>query len=739
MADFETPSHAAEPPGPDHPAIDDLRAAELAHFRVLDTAPEAEYDRVAAMAAECFEAPIAMVSLIDRDRVWFKARVGLDITEAARSTTFCHHTVMQNDPLVVCDARLDARFADNPFVAPPCNGLRFYAGAPVISSRGIPLGTVCIFDVEPRQAPTARELAVLKGLARLVTDRLEARPVERMRRMAAELAKTSSDAIVATDAAGIITTWNLAAERIFGWRADEAVGRGLDLIVPPRFSAFHAEGFRSLIAERREPRQTTTADLWGLHRDGHEVPVELSLALMRDEDDFGVGAIIRDVSVRRRQEVHLRWLAHYDPLTGTPNRATLTDDLGRLLARGEAEGDGHFTVALLDLDGFKDVNDTLGHSTGDTLLQRVAEKLVDSLGIDGSVYRLGGDEFALVLPNTGGGDAARRVLAQAQEAIARPFDLDGVSIDVEASVGYALSPIDGNSVEELVSNADLALYRAKRGRSGQPCRFTADLRADVTRRRTLDGELRAALQTGEFELYWQPQLDYANERWMGAEALLRWNHPTRGLLAPDAFMEILEASTLSGAVGAWVMRDACRQAAAWRRRGIGFERISVNLFVTQLRRPQFRDEVASLLAEFELPGHALELEITEKIALTLDETPLHTLHGLHDLGVKLAFDDFGTGYASLSALKRYPIDRLKIDRSFVRDLPHDESDAAIVSSIIAISTALGLEVVAEGVETEVQRDHLIRRGCLAGQGFLHARPMPVREIERLVGLRPAAE
>lgn len=739
MDAFEPPPHVPSPPGPDHPVIDDLRAAELAHYRVLDTAPEVEYDRIAAMAAECFEAPIAMVSLVDRHRVWFKARVGLDLTEAARSNTFCHHTVQLNEPLVVCDARHDSRFADNPFVAAPCGGLRFYAGAPVISSRGIALGTVCVFDVEARPPPTPREIAILTGLARIVTDRLEARPIERMRRMAAELAETSSDAIVATDAEGIITTWNASAERIFGWRADEALGRDLDLIVPPRFSAFHSAGFRRLVDERREPRLTGAAELWGLHRDGHEVPVEMSLALMRDEDDLGVGAIIRDVSVRRRQEDHLRWLAHYDPLTGTPNRATLSDDLARLLARSEADGDGHFTVALLDLDGFKDVNDTLGHSTGDTLLKRVAETLVGSLGGNGSVYRLGGDEFALVLPAIGDGGTAGRVLAVAQKAIARPFDIDGVSIDVEASVGYAVSPLDGRTVEELVSNADLALYRAKRSRSERPCRFTADLRADVTHRRALDAELRAALQNGEFELYWQPQLDYARDRWMGAEALLRWNHPTRGLLAPDAFMEILEASTLSGAVGSWVMRDACRQAAAWRGAGIGFDRVSVNLFVSQLRRPQFRDEVAALLTEFGLPGHALELEITEKIALSLDETPLHTLHGLHRLGVKLAFDDFGTGYASLSALKRYPIDRLKIDRSFVHDLPHDESDAAIVSSIIAITAALGLEVVAEGVETEVQRDHLVHRGCLAGQGYLHARPMRAADIERLVGARPAAE
>ncbi len=710
--------------------MEQRRAAALASLHVLDTPPEPEYDHIAEMAADFFDAPIAMVSLIDRHRVWFKARFGLDIFEAPRESTFCHHTVQDTEPLVVCDATADPRFRDSPFVI-PVDGLRFYAGVPLVSSKGVVLGTVCVFDVRPRPQPELRQINLLRGLAKLVTDRLEARPSDRARRMAQELAQTSTDAIICTDVDGRITSWNPAASGIFGWREEEALGKTLDLIVPKRFTSFHSKGFHRLVHLEQSPRLSGTAELFGLHRDGHEVPVELSLAMWRDGTEIGVGAIIRDISERRRSEERLRWLAHYDPLTGTPNRATLAQDLGALVEPAEL-ADNVFTLGLLDLDGFKDVNDTLGHSTGDTLLRHVADRLVAAIGKTGTVYRLGGDEFAILLPTIGDTDTAALMLAQAQGAIAQPYELEGASIDVEGSVGFAIGPHDGLEVEELVSNADLALYRAKRGRMGVPCRYTPDLRAAVTRRRTLDIELRLALQNGEFELFYQPQVDYSRSVWFGAEALLRWNHPTRGLLAPDAFMAALEASTLSGPVGTWVLRTACRQAATWRRAGLGFETISINLFASQLRRPHFLDEVAATLVETGLPARTLELEITEKIALSLDETPLHTLHGLHDMGVKLAFDDFGTGYASLSALKRYPVDRLKIDRSFVHDLPQDESDAAIVSSIIAIAAALGLDVVAEGVETEAQRDYLLRRGCLAGQGFLHARPMAAHDIERRV-------
>jgi len=720
--------------------VENRRAAELARFRILDTPPEAEYDHLADIAAEVFDAPIATVAMVDRERVWFKAKVGLDIDEARRDITFCHHTIRSGEPLVVCNARSDARFSDTPFVAPE-DGLRFYVGAPVISANGVVVGTVCVFDHHVRAAPEPRQIALLRGLARLVGDRLEARPAERQRRIALELAKTSSDAMICTDVEGLIINWNPAATRLFGWSEAEALGRSLDIIVPPRYAGFHRSSFRRLVSEGSSPRLAAAAELWGLHRDGHEVPVELSLALWRGGEETVVGAVVRDISERRRNEDRLRWLAHFDLLTGTPNRATLTQDLDARLARPDGETLRPFTLALLDLDGFKDVNDTLGHSTGDLLLKHVADRLVSSLSPAGKVYRLGGDEFALLLADVDRDDEAARLLTEAQTAIARPFELEGAAIDVEASIGFALAPHDGETAEELMSNADLALYRAKRGRGGVPCRFSADLRAEVILRRTLDTELRLALQNDEFELYYQPQVDYALDLWVGAEALLRWNHPERGLLMPDVFMPALEASTLSGQVGAWVLRDACRQAAEWHAHGLGFATVSVNLFASQLRQPDFLEEVAATLRETGLPPSALELEITEKIALSLDETPLHTLHGLHDLGVRLAFDDFGTGYASLSALKRYPVDRLKIDRSFVRDLPHDEGDAAIVSSIIAITTALGLDVVAEGVETEEQRDYLIRRGCLAGQGYLHGRPMPARDIERLCDIRrpPEAE
>ena len=715
------------------------RRRELARFDILDTPSEPEYDHIAELAAQFFVAPIAAISLIDGNRVWFKAKVGLDLSEAPRPDTFCNHTVDRAEPFVVCDATADPRFAENPFVV-PIDGLRFYAGVPLATTSGTVVGTVCVFDVVARPMPSEREMRMLEGLARIVVDRLETRPVDNMRRMAQAIAEKTPDAILCVDAAGTITSWNEGASKIFGWSREEALGQRLDLIVPDRFARHHLRGFPGVLVEGRAPRMGSVADLKGRHRFGHEVPIELSLSMWRDErGDAIFGAIIRDVSERRRQEDRLRWLAHFDALTGTPNRATLAQDLGALIADRFTGDDGVFTLALLDLDGFKDVNDTLGHSTGDLLLRHVADRLVAAIGREGTVYRLGGDEFALLLPHVGEVSVAMATFSGALAAVARPYEFDGVAIDVEASVGFAMCPHDGATVEDLMGNADLALYRAKRSRSGVPCRFTQDLRADVTMRRTLDVELRSALINGEFELHYQPQLDYSRDHWSGAEALLRWRHPSRGLIGPSDFMSVLEASTLSVQVGNWVLHTACRQAAIWRRQALGFETVAINLFPTQLRHPDFLEEVKRALASSGLPPRALELEVTEKIALSLDETPLLTLQSLRELGVKLAFDDFGTGYASLSALKRYPVDRLKIDRSFVRDLPDDESDSAIVSSIIAITSALGLDVVAEGVETVAQRDHLIRRGCLVGQGFLHAPPLPAEDLENLVRRRPAAE
>ncbi len=715
------------------------RRREVARFDILDTPPEPEYDHIAELAAQIFATPIAAISLIDGNRVWFKAKFGLDLAEAPRPDTFCTHAVEADEPYVVCDASLDRRFDGNPFVQ-PLDGLRFYAGVPLKTSNGHVVGTVCVFDVVARRAPCERDIALLQGLARIVVDRLESRPADNMRRMALAMAEKTPDGILCVDTTGTITSWNEAATKIFGWSREEAIGRRLDLIIPDRFARVHLEGFPGILKEGREPRIGSVSEFKGKHRNGREVPIELSISMWKDDRGAPVfGAIVRDVSERRRQEDRLRWLAHFDALTGTPNRATLAQDLGTLIADRFTGDDGVFTLALLDLDGFKDVNDTLGHSTGDLLLRHVADRLVASIGRDGTVYRLGGDEFALLLPHEGNPKGAMLSFRHALASLARPYEFDGVSIEVEASVGFAMCPSDGSTVEDLMGNADLALYRAKRSRAGIPCRFTQDLRADVTQRRTLDAELRNALLNGEFELYYQPQLDYSRDHWSGAEALLRWNHPVRGLIEPSQFMGVLEASTLAVSVGNWVLRTACRQAAEWRREALGFETVAINLFPTQLRHPDFLDEVKKALADFELPPRALELEVTEKIALSLDETPLHTLQSLRELGVKLAFDDFGTGYASLSALKRYPVDRLKIDRSFVRDLPYDESDAAIVSSIIAITSALGLDVVAEGVETVAQRDHLIRRGCLVGQGFLHAHPMPAQDVEYLVRRRPAAE
>jgi diguanylate cyclase (GGDEF)-like protein len=386
---------------------------------------------------------------------------------------------------------------------------------------------------------------------------------------------------------------------------------------------------------------------------------------------------------------------------------------------------------MFDLDGFKDINDTLGHSTGDLLLQEVARRLTASADRPARVYRLGGDEFVLVLPNCGDPVRFTAIVDTMLKRIGEPFEVSGQQLFVAASAGVAIGPADGASVEELISNADLALYDAKGAGKGICRCFVPTLRARAHARRQLDADLRRAVCDGQLVLHFQPQLRLSDGAVVGAEALLRWQHPTRGLLAPSAFIEALRDSAVVLDAGRWILRTACQHAAVWRAAGLPLERIGVNLFPAQFQHGSLMQDVEDALRQSGLPAEALELEITEDIALGHDEAVLVPLHTLRSNGVGLAFDDFGTGYASLSYLTRYPMTRLKIDRSFVRKVAGDASsfDTAIVRSIIVMAHSLGLQVTAEGVETPVQAEFLRAEGCDEVQGFLYAKPLPASAFE----------
>jgi diguanylate cyclase (GGDEF)-like protein len=442
----------------------------------------------------------------------------------------------------------------------------------------------------------------------------------------------------------------------------------------------------------------------------------------------GVARAYEDITDTKRAQEQLSRLAHYDPLTGLPNRLSLQKELGRLLAGCERSP---VAIALFDLDGFKDVNDTLGHSTGDQLLVNVCQRFIevtDVLAPAAKVCRLGGDEFVIIVPNCGD----PRVVAEIVDAVLRrlkdPFDVNGNVLHLGGSAGIAFAPNDATQADELIANADLALYQAK-AEGGQTYRFFLPaLRARAQARRGLGIELRRAYAENELELYYQPQIRLADNAVIGAEALLRWRHPQRGLIAPAAFIDALAECSIAPEVGRWIIRTACEQTAAWHDAGLMLQRIGVNLFPAQAHADELLRDVQDALEATGLSADVLELEITENAALNVEDSNT-MLRKVQALGVRLAFDDFGTGYASLNHLTRFPIWRIKIDRTFVTRVTNSVEDAAIVRSLIAMAHNLGLRVIAEGVETEAQAAFLLREQCEEAQGYLYAKALPAAEFE----------
>ena len=716
------------------PSNEEARLSALAAFHLLDTPPEQEFDRLAELAARLFKVPIVLISLLDRDRQFLKARVGMDVCETSREVSFCAHAIMQDDIFLVPDAMKDPRFATNPLVlGPPF--IRFYAGKPLTTANGEKLGTVCLIDHEPRDHFGDEDRRNLTDLAALVMDRMELRRLDFAttisRRRFENIAATSPDAIICSNAREEVTFWNRAAQRLFGYTAEEMAHQHASVIVPESWRRiYEAEIARLQRGERMELADRTIV-LSGRRKDGSEFPAEYSLSTWDEGGTTSIGAIVRDITERRRNEERLFRLASLDPLTDLPNRGAWQSQVAATLATAEP-----VSVLLLDLDGFKDVNDTLGHSAGDAVLREVGGRIQRVCERAIMVARLGGDEFVVLLRGDDLGDA-ERAAGEVVRAIAQPFEFAGERIDVGASIGIALAPEHGRRAEDLLGAADLALYKAKAAGKGRYELFRPSFRDVAIARRAFETELRLAYERGEFEVFYQPQVATDGGAVTGAEALLRWRHPQRGLLTPAHFVKVLGESPVSQHVGEWVLREACREAARWRQAMPGF-RMGVNLFETQFRSVGLIETVTQVLADAGLAPEALELEIVENTLMRDDQATLHLLQQLRAVGIGLAFDDYGTGFASLSLLKRYPVTRLKIDRSFIRNVIVDEEDAAVVRAVIYLGRSFGLEVTAEGVETSSQLEFLRANRCPEAQGYLFGKPAPAAKFERMfLGMPPA--
>ncbi len=506
---------------------------------------------------------------------------------------------------------------------------------------------------------------------------------------------------------------------LFGYSAQEAMDQPISLIFPQRIKKLQTAELLSLANCRTSSPSAQQVGIVARRRDGSEFAAELSLSVWREtNDDVSFAAILRDVSEREQGEQRLFDLALLDPVTGLPNRAFLIERLQAIAAKEAG------TLLLVDLLGFKDVNDFLGHVMADQVLSEAAERLREHVGPQPTVARVGADEFAVFLPQVMDRAQASKHADDIIQLLATPFAIGGELIHVGANIGIASCPAHGTRAEELLANADLALQSAKTALGSGYQFFKPSLRRAVIARRTYEVELRRALETSQFELFYQPQVRLADRKLIGAEALLRWRHPERGLLTPGDFLPVLESSTLAVPVGNWVLKTACIQAATWRRWGLSDFRMSVNLFGAQFNSGDLPTRVEQVLIQNDLPADALELEITENIMLRHDELIIVPLREMCAWGVGIAFDDYGTGFASLSLLKRYPVTRLKIDKGFVRDLCTDGEDAAIIQAIMYLGRRLGLGVIAEGIETEAQEEALRLYGCTEAQGYLYGRPLP---------------
>ncbi|WP_083991996.1 EAL domain-containing protein [Bradyrhizobium embrapense] len=457
----------------------------------------------------------------------------------------------------------------------------------------------------------------------------------------------------------------------------------------------------------------------------------------RPTSDGGWLVTCEDVTEQQRAESQIAFMARHDALTRLPNRTLLAERIELAVAQvGRGSG---FAVFCLDLDNFKQVNDTLGHPVGDELLCAVADRLNACVREVDTVARLGGDEFAVIQCGVQGGEEAERLARRIVECVGAPYELNGHRVVVGCSVGISMSPGDGTTGEKLLKNADVALYRAKMEGRGTWRFFEPAMDASLQRRRAIELDLREAMAKDEFSLYYQPLYDLHLDRICGFEALLRWHHPKRGLVPPDQFIPIAEEIGLIGPLGEWVLNRACEQAVTWPTE----MKLAVNVSAVQFRDPAFIDVVVNALAASKLSPRRLELEITESVFLANSSETLATLHKLKAQGVRIALDDFGTGYSSLSYLRSFPFDKLKIDKSFVRDATATHGSKSIVRAVISLGRSLGMTTIAEGIETVEQLDHMRAEGCNEAQGFLFSHPVPVTEIAAKIlelrnGFKPAA-
>jgi diguanylate cyclase (GGDEF)-like protein/PAS domain S-box-containing protein len=543
--------------------------------------------------------------------------------------------------------------------------------------------------------------------------------------------ENASEGIIVIGEAGVIISFNSAAERIFGHISEDIIGRDFNILISGENADLSGKYHRYVEESENSALFGVAREVVGLRKDFSAFPLELITTQVHIQNRLMFITTARDITDRKDAELRISYMASHDALTNLPNRSLLQDRIQQTLAHNQRR-ELQAAVLFIDLDKFKIINDTLGHDIGDALLKEAAARQVAEIRSEDTVARQGGDEFIILLSHISNPQDAALIAQKLLDSLRRPFIIQGKELQISASIGIAIFPEDGTTMESLLKNSDIAMYHAKdSGRSNYQF-FSAKMNALAAEKQALRVELSHAIERNQLFLVYQPVVDMISENISGMEALLRWQHPQLGLISPVNFIPIAEESGLIIPIGEWVFRTACAQISEWKKAGYKVPRLAINLSAQQFRQKKLADNIAQILHETATDTSLIGIEITESMLVHNIDEVVQTLLSLSNMGLEISIDDFGTGYSSLSYLKRFPINKLKIDKSFVDDIATHPDDAAIVKAIIAMAHGLSMKVVTEGVETKEQLEFLRQHGCEQYQGYIFSKPLPAVEVAKLL-------
>jgi diguanylate cyclase (GGDEF)-like protein/PAS domain S-box-containing protein len=599
---------------------------------------------------------------------------------------------------------------------------------PILSGDDEVLGVIVLY-LKHGHKKNYQEIAFLSSVASTLAGLIEHRMTQEELRLSAAVFENTTDGVSITDKNARIISVNRAFTEITGYSEKELIGKTPSILQ----SGHHDKEFYTSMWSRIHKHGSWRGEIWNKRKNGEIYPQWLSISVVKNEYGKRTNyiGVFSDISKLKEVEQKLEYLAHHDSLTGLPNRLLLDSRIKQSLSRA-TRNNATLAILFLDLDHFKNVNDTLGHPIGDLLLQEVSDRLLECTREEDLIARLGGDEFAIILEGIHDSRDAGKVASKIIETLSEKYTLCEHEVFISCSIGISMFPDDGNNPTELFRNADSALYRAKNEGRNNYRYYTEELTLQAIQRMRMEGNLRYALERNELSVYYQPQIDLSNGQIVGMEALLRWKHPELGFIPPSTFIPIAEDTGLIIPIGAWVLHTACAFLKECIDQGLPKIRVAVNISSYQFHHENLSETVSKILHETGLEAKCLELELTEGIVMKDAESSILILNDLKEIGVEFSIDDFGTGYSSLSYLKRFPIDRIKIDRSFVRNIITDSKDASIAQAIISMSHGMDIKVLAEGVETLEQQEFLRSKNCDEMQGYYFSHPLPEDDMKRLL-------